>query len=472
MALLPYLLILFLSTYGIGKFLYSRFVGLLAVFFLFFYPIIFQSLRQYQLDLPLTAGVTLCIYLLLKADQFRNTKYCFLLGLTCGFVMLVKGQALLFIAGPFIYLLYRSFIISDNATPLNFFKLRQLRNLFIVLIISSVIAWVWWGANIEPAMSEFKSHIFDIDKNFERTPYIWADKYSVGCVFFHVRSLFYSSLRPFFASLFLVLLVPCLRKKIKYGGLYLSWIIPPLLLFSLAFTIKHSRFLMPILPALALITALGLESLKNKKVKFLIVLISVIFAFFQFYILSFSEHKYRAVSIGAFKIFGQDGFGANYEIRWPPHNEELKIDEVAKIIINNKTPGRVSSVLLIDTGEEGPGYFEMFFYLKMQDGSLLFNNLLTLFESGKRLDSVDFIVWYTSLQDSVHWFEVGKYIKTYRSVYFDEMQDFEAEFQNRKRQPAWKDFLKSLEEARSNFLLIGEVKERKNKFYIYKQDLD
>ena len=62
LSLLPYLFILLFSTYLIGRLLYSDFVGILALFFLFSYPLIFQSSRQFQLDFPLTAMVSLNIY--------------------------------------------------------------------------------------------------------------------------------------------------------------------------------------------------------------------------------------------------------------------------------------------------------------------------------------------------------------------------------------------------------------------------
>ncbi|MBU1864558.1 MAG: glycosyltransferase family 39 protein, partial [Candidatus Omnitrophica bacterium] len=61
LSLMPYLIILLLSTYLIGRTLFSDFVGLLAMFLLYMYPLIFESFRQFQLDSPLTAMVALSI---------------------------------------------------------------------------------------------------------------------------------------------------------------------------------------------------------------------------------------------------------------------------------------------------------------------------------------------------------------------------------------------------------------------------
>ncbi|MFC1709939.1 hypothetical protein ACFL2J_07790, partial [Candidatus Omnitrophota bacterium] len=69
-SILPYLFILLFSTYCLGKHIGSGLSGLTATFLIFFYPIIFQSSRQYQLDLPLTAMVVLSVFFLLKSNQF------------------------------------------------------------------------------------------------------------------------------------------------------------------------------------------------------------------------------------------------------------------------------------------------------------------------------------------------------------------------------------------------------------------
>ena len=458
MTILLYLLVLLFSTYSIGKLLHSKFTGLIAVILLSFYPIIFQSARQYQLDLPLTSLVTLIMYLLLKVDRFNNAKYSLLLGFACGFSMLIKGQAILFIAFAFVYMLYRS-------GP---FKPKQLRNLFAALLISALIASVWWGPRINAAILRLKTHIIDPGINYSfNSPFSWGRKYSVESVFFHLKELFYSSLRPFFGLLFIILFTPFIIQKIKHKGLYISWIIPPLLLFSLAFTVKHSRFLMPILPALALITALGLEHLQNKRAKSFILAISIIFAFLQFYVLSYAEDKYRVASIGHFKIFGESGFGSDYEVG-KPCNEEPKIDAVANIIQDNKTVGKAYSVLIIDMCKVNPKYCEMFFRLKLKDRSLIPVSLSDLFNSSGRFDCVDFIISRTFSQNPVNWFEAGKYRKRFNSDYFIELEHFESELQKSGQMREWEGFLKNMEESVSNFCLIDKVIERNTTYYIYK----
>ena len=73
-----YMVILILSTYGIGNILYSRNIGLLAAFLVSFYPIILSMSREYILSVMLVSITTLTYYLFLKSENFENKKYSFL----------------------------------------------------------------------------------------------------------------------------------------------------------------------------------------------------------------------------------------------------------------------------------------------------------------------------------------------------------------------------------------------------------
>ncbi len=91
-----YFFILFFSTYAIAKKIADRKTGLLAMFLVSMYPLIFESSRQYSLDFPLAAFIALSIYLLLKTNYFTNFQYSCFLGISCGIAMLIKGQFILF----------------------------------------------------------------------------------------------------------------------------------------------------------------------------------------------------------------------------------------------------------------------------------------------------------------------------------------------------------------------------------------
>ena len=108
-----FLSILVLSIYGLGSQIYNKNVGLLSAFFVAMFPLIFGMTRQFYLDFPLTAMVTLAIYLLIRTENFTNNKYSYLFGLSLGLGMLTKWTFLIFITGPLLYVFYRSGCIND-----------------------------------------------------------------------------------------------------------------------------------------------------------------------------------------------------------------------------------------------------------------------------------------------------------------------------------------------------------------------
>jgi len=107
-----YLAILIFSVYGIGRILCDRKVGLFAAFLASFYPILFSISRLYYVDYPLTAMVALSIYLLLKADGFRNRKWSLLLGVGLGLGLLTKWPLMSFVGVPLVYVAIRSGALS------------------------------------------------------------------------------------------------------------------------------------------------------------------------------------------------------------------------------------------------------------------------------------------------------------------------------------------------------------------------
>ncbi|MBU2222364.1 MAG: glycosyltransferase family 39 protein, partial [Candidatus Omnitrophica bacterium] len=104
-----FLTILVLSTFGVGKVLFDRRVGLLAAFLVSMYPLVFNNLRVYMLDVPLTAMVVLSVYLLLKSENLTNKKYTFLFAFASGLGLLIKFNFALFILGPLAPSIYRAF---------------------------------------------------------------------------------------------------------------------------------------------------------------------------------------------------------------------------------------------------------------------------------------------------------------------------------------------------------------------------
>ena len=474
--LLPYLFILLLSTYCIGRHIDSSPVGLVAAVSLFFYPIVFQSSRQYQLDFPLTAMVALNALFLLKSEQFQNMKFSLLFGVASGWAMLIKGLYVIFITMPLLYVLYGMCRESWREIWYRPFHSRQLRNLVFALAMFVPIAMIWWGPRLSQIPRALYEHIFDPVKNLESTPFPWPEKFSLECIFFQTRALFYTSLRPFFSVLFFIALPVFLMKKAKEKLFLLFWIIFPVFFFSFFVTLKHTRLLMPVLPAMALIMAVGLCHIKSRILRAFIFFGGIFFAIFQFYILSYVSRSPKAASIGGFTFFGKQGFGSDYETFCPPHNQTFKInetfdmvDDLVKIIEKN-SPVQAPVIFLIQSGKfPSLPDLQWAFRMLLRQPSFKFTFMDAMNpDSGADLNSIDFVVCFYSGSAQI---TPERFATTGLEVLLRSSEKWDSfESQWKLKAPVrWKNFLKILTKNNNRFdrVLYETDKDNEAAIHVY-----
>ena len=227
-----FLFILLMSTYCIGATLYDSKVGLLAAFLVSFFPMIFGYYGQMLLDFPLTCMVSLSFYLLFKTDNFKSLGYSSLLGLLFGLSQLTRETFSVYLLFPFIYYFYKSYQ-SENKKGI---ILNFLSTLFCAIIVAGVVY-------LRP-------------DNF-----LHAFKTYFGKIFFLPSKplLYYiQNVKVFTGSFVGLAVIPALigylmNLKIR-NKVILLWIFVPIIIFFLSPN-KSCRYLMPILPALALIIA-------------------------------------------------------------------------------------------------------------------------------------------------------------------------------------------------------------------------
>jgi hypothetical protein len=256
-ALQPFVALLLLSVFLLGRKLVDERAGLLAALLTSLTPMIFQSARQYAMDLPLTAAVTLCSYLLLRTRGFRDRRWSLLFGVALGASMLVKGQALIFL-GPLAIL---ALLVERGESPSRW---SRLLNVGLCSLVTVGIAGHWWLAQLDAARVGMVEHLADPTKALEG-PTGELHRLSLAVLLWQPSMLLFRSLGVCFA-------LPCL------GGVILTWgralrrrllllhvaVLLPLVLFSVFFLIKHSRFLMPAIPPLLLLAATGLLALSRR----------------------------------------------------------------------------------------------------------------------------------------------------------------------------------------------------------------
>ena len=155
-----FLAILLFSVYGIGKKLYNQKIGFLAAIFISFYPAVYSMTRTYLMDFALVAMVALSIYLLLKTDDFTNTKYSIFFGISLGLGMLTKWSFAFFISPAILFIILDILIkfidierikLDTKSYLINSFKIlfnsKRTKNLIILSLIGLLIMSFWYLPN-------------------------------------------------------------------------------------------------------------------------------------------------------------------------------------------------------------------------------------------------------------------------------------------------------------------------------------
>jgi len=103
-----FLAVLVVSTYGLSRELLGSRAGIVAAFLVPAYPVLVGLMRTYLLDFALTGVVSLALFLLVRTQEFRDRKAVVLLSLSLVVGMLTKQTFALYVSGPLVYVLLRS----------------------------------------------------------------------------------------------------------------------------------------------------------------------------------------------------------------------------------------------------------------------------------------------------------------------------------------------------------------------------
>jgi len=276
-----FLSILVFSTYGIGRRLYDRKVGLLAAFIVTMYPVIFNQLRLYMLDLPLAAMVTLGIYLLLCSDNFKDKKYSLLFGITIGLGLLTKFSFTVFIIGPLCIILYRALTQRKKDKDIRQILINLALLLIIILSISSAFYII-----------KFKYILFRITTPWIKVPFNRLPSFYLGSLLIYSRILINNTISFVFFVIFSIsLLFFITKKRMENKFLLLSPIVIPLFflifIYHIGISEHMSRYSMPFLPFIAIISAAGLTSIRCTRLKKTLISFVIVLSIIQFFAISY-----------------------------------------------------------------------------------------------------------------------------------------------------------------------------------------
>jgi 4-amino-4-deoxy-L-arabinose transferase-like glycosyltransferase len=258
---LLYFALLLVSTYHIGNKIFNREIGLLGAFFLSFYTPVYGISRLYLLDLALMSLVSLGVALLISTRRFERRLHSALFGLVLGIGTLTKWSYPVFLAGPVFVLIFKKGVKRTN--------------LALAIIIGILISGYWYLTNASHLISSFASN-FSVIPVRENDP-----EFGVAAILYYIFGMMNYQLNVYFFALFLGGLVG-LSKTREKDLILLGWMLFSIGIFTLVPN-KSSRYILPVLPAVALISAHYVLSQKRK----LILMFSVILAFSGFMVFTF-----------------------------------------------------------------------------------------------------------------------------------------------------------------------------------------
>lgn len=252
----PFIAVLLISTYLLGKMLFNRETGLIAAILVSFFPGLISISRTYRADLALAAMVTLSVLFLAIAEH-RSKREGILLGLILGLTALTKPTSALFLVVPALLFIGKPLLESARAGKSGNIK-RLVLNISLIVAVTTLIAGPWYaihsGRNIGSHRETLPKSLFALE--FKGLGSFLSD-------FLEVNPLMLLSLHTLKAGtlLFAIGIVYLLRRQMKHKALLLGWIVLPYIFFLTFEYVEWfwlPRHLIPILPAVALVMAIPL----------------------------------------------------------------------------------------------------------------------------------------------------------------------------------------------------------------------
>jgi hypothetical protein len=252
-----YVIILLVGIYKLGKQCHGRAAGLLAAAFVSLMPAVYGGWRTIGLDFPALCLTPLAIHSLLRSDGFRRLPQAALFGLFTGLAALVKGQTLLFIFCPACVVLARGLWNGWHARKEESAHLwATLRGAAAALCALSATTAFWWWGRLGYLIEIFRSHSSGEGMLWhEASLSVWG---GLSCYLGRLPHLLGL---PLLAGVLLVL--PAFLRRCRYRWEIVAWIAPPIAL-HIGMAVRNPRYLFPLVPALALVLAMGMLTLRPR----------------------------------------------------------------------------------------------------------------------------------------------------------------------------------------------------------------
>ena len=359
---LPAILLLMIATYGIGKTVLSPVGAASGAVLVNFYPLMLWLSREAMMDYWLTSMVALAMWLLVSKG-LDNRNWSMILGVVCGLGMLTKWTFAFFLAFPFIW----------SAR-------KNVKNAAISAGAALIVAAYWYLPQLT-SLTEFLA-LNTNDGVGEGDP----PRISFQAVVFYVRAL--EGYQVFF-PLFIVFIAGAVLVARRFDPRWAPigfWILSGWFGLML-FQNKDPRYSVPLLPAVALITAKVFEK------KQILLAVLVPFLLFQHYLVSFGIRPLPERIVLMEGVRGPLSYDWNLYVQtyfglWGrPAREDWKIEQVLDAV-QSADGSAVRLGIVPDIARFDPRAFELYVALREEDVTI---NRLWTFDEAAIVDN-DFIL--------------------------------------------------------------------------------
>jgi 4-amino-4-deoxy-L-arabinose transferase-like glycosyltransferase len=267
------LLLLMLATYTLGQRLYGTTAGFTAAVLVASYHINAALLHEFFVDFPLMCWVGISLYLLYHRTDLGYSLNSVIVGVTLAIGVLCKQTYVFFLLLPMAYwILIASW--QQRQQPVSLAK--SVGNLFLIIIVATLVAGSWYFPHINDVRE-----IYAINQ----AAAAWENEapllsYQSNLSYLHALASEQIQL-PFFGLFLIGLLYSLYQYRLQSLPLYLT-IIGGLVTFTLILN-KDTRYTVPFLPAVALLSTCWLESLKWVMIRYLATAIILTAAAMSFY---------------------------------------------------------------------------------------------------------------------------------------------------------------------------------------------
>lgn len=359
-----YMLVIILSTYGIGTYLYDQRTGLLAAFIVSCYPVLAYISRMCMIDVMLTAAVALAYYLFLKSEDFENRYYTVLFSLTFAAGLLVKWTFLIFILPILImglwgsksmslkkrsiqFTYYLGMIVALIIFPFFIFLLGEGKWLFLALELTLVAFLVknfpsaslsrqkvtnlimMTGVCLLICFPWYSYHLVDVAKGAVAASFSGIRSGHIT-TFGVDRWLNYARLLDLDASLlFFILFVVALAASLVFRKNFRSvlfwWIIGSYVILTLLSN-RQLRYIMPVLPAMAIVSSVFICQIGKSGIRRTLIGLTIFYG-----LVVFGSHFVHPVK-------NYDTFNRFIDVNPVPNQSIWPIEEVMNDIVSDSSP--------------------------------------------------------------------------------------------------------------------------------------